>query len=283
MLYPQSRRTRGSAPSLTFETPLDELSADAMRDLWRDYKRRRSDALRTRLIVHYMQGHVRRIAARLHKSLPSQVDLEDLVQQGYLGLIDAMERYDVEREITFETFSSLRIAGAMHDYLRRIDHLPRMARKRLKLVQYAEDDFRKRHGRAPSEEELRTRASTSPPEFQRFLAERSPAAPMSLHSRSSQDDAPAEPGGFANIIDERQRTPLVHVQRENMREWVSRGLDQRDRLILQLYYYEELTMREVGMALGISESRVSQRLELIHERIRSRLSLREAERELVMQ
>jgi RNA polymerase sigma factor for flagellar operon FliA len=243
-----------------------------LRDEWRCYKAG-SVAARNRLVAHYMAGHVRPIALRMRSLLPHHVDLEDLLQQGYLGLIDAMDRFDPERDVRFEVFSRRRIFGEILDYLRELDPLPRLSRIRVKRVEAACERFRVQHGRTPREEELAPLVEDVPrPILRRLLVESGVRATISFSSAqsegSSRDDDADAMDGFA---DERLPAPHETAAGSDLRRWLTRGLDRRDRLIIILYYYEHLTMGDVGRAIGISESRVSQRLESILACLRARL------------
>ena len=120
------RAEHGTAPDTLREKPVTDRAP--IDHIWGDYRRRRSESSRNRLITHYMSGHVRRIAERMRASLPVQVDVDDLTQQGYLGLVEAIDRFDENRGVKFETFSSRRIYGAMQDYLRSTDPMPRLMR-----------------------------------------------------------------------------------------------------------------------------------------------------------
>jgi RNA polymerase sigma factor FliA len=251
-------------------------------DLWRAYRRTGDESLRDQLIVYYMNTHVRRIAARLHASLPRHVDLEDLVQQGYLGLVDAMKRFNLDRDVKFETFSSQRIYGAIHDYLRRIDPTSRQSRQYFKQIQQAEESFLKRHGRMPSDDELRQELNVDAADFKRMIAHRAPSMEVSFNGRQNNEMDSDESDAMSVFEDLRQSTPLRHVEQKALRDWLCRGFDRRDRLIIMLYFYDDLTMKDVGRTLGISESRVSQRLHSIIECLRSQLSFNGAEQEFML-
>ncbi len=269
---PNARRRRQPA-----ETP------SSITEDWHTYKQTGSVASRNRLVAYYMAGHVRPIAVRVRAGLPQQVDLDDLIQQGYLGLIDAMDRFDIDREIRFEAFSRTRIFGAIQDYLRSIDPVPRLTRSRSKRLQAVLEDFRKRHGREPTDDELRPVLNVTEPAFQRFLADRRPAATVPFSNVHPDGEGAENPDGdvMASFEDHTEPGPVPIAERNDLRKWLTRGFDHRDRLVIILYYYEHLTMREIGNALGISESRVSQRLESILACLRSRLIDAGAEKEFV--
>jgi RNA polymerase sigma factor for flagellar operon FliA len=252
-------------------------------DDWKSYKRTGSLAARNRLVSHYMAALVRPVASRIHGALPQQVELDDLVQQGYLGLIDAMDRYQLDRDTRFETFARTRVFGAIHDYLRAIDPVPRLTRNRAKRVQAAIERFRLEHGRPPEMEELRRLLDVSPEDFERFRVEERPAMMVSFSSASPESDAGGEldTDAMDGFADRGEPDPVLNAARRDLQRWITRGFDQRDRLIIILYYYEQMTMREIGGVLGISESRVSQRLESILKCLRSKLHESGAEREFM--
>jgi RNA polymerase sigma factor for flagellar operon FliA len=272
------------ARAVRFRAPDTHEQHHAVTEDWRRYRASRCPDSRDRLVVHYMHTHVRPIAASMRGRLPSQVDLDDLIQQGYLGLIDAMDRFDANRDTRFETFSRRRICGAIQDYLRSIDHVPRLTRARSKRVERHCERFRKQHGRPPREDELRELLDVDEPSFRRFLADRSPAAAVPFSNVLHESEA--EPEADADAMDAFEDPtsaggPAIAAARRDFRRWLTRGFTHRDRLILILYYYEAMTMREIGRTLGISESRVSQRLESILACLRSQLTATGAETEFL--
>ncbi len=242
--------------------------ADATATLWQAWLDHRCTRAHEGLVTHYMKTHVQCIAERLRASLPAHIDVDDLVQQGYLGLVEAIERFDAERGIRFETFSSRRINGAMRDWLRAQDPAPRLMRQRARLVDDVTRRFKVAHGRIPDRQELREALGLEEAEFNRVVDEDRPPVLLTTNavSPNGQDDEVTLPARSG-------QGPLVGLVRHDLRRWVVRDLEPIDRMIVTLYYYESLTMREVGVALGCSESRVSQRLESILCRLRARLDI----------
>jgi len=271
---PVADRPRMPSRAASDEDGADDAARMSIPEVWRAYKTTGEKRYRDRLVEHYMRTHVRRIASRLSSSLPSQVDPDDLCQQGYLGLADCIERYDLSRmgTVKFETFSSHRIYGAMQDYLRAIDPVPRLTRHRAKQIQGLIERFVTEHGRPPSVDEMRARFDVTEAQFKRLLEDRQPAAivPFSAAAASDSDDGEGDGDAMGAFEDHRSMTPLSALEREDLRTWVMRGLARRDRLIVVLYYYEQMTMKEVGRTVGCSESRVSQRIETIRDCLRSR-------------
>lgn len=253
----------------------------AIEHVWRRYKDEGGEVLRTRLVVHYMRTHVRRLAERLHSSLPDQVELDDLIQQGYLGLSDAIERFDLERDVRFETFSSRRIFGAMRDYLRAIDPVPRLMRATLKRLDAAEEAHRKEHGLPPTDDELRELLSMTTDKLQQMRQSGRSGAVVSYQAAQAGADPDDDGDAMESFANPDPATPLTAAEKADLHRWITRGFCRRDHLIITLYYYEQLTMREVGRALGISESRVSQRIDSILKRLKARLSYGGADEEFV--
>ena len=296
-------------PTLSDHLPASFDDQDqVINQVWREYKQTGSPVLRNYLIIHYMSGHVRQIAKRLHAQLPKQVDIEDLIDEAYEGLTEVIDRFDIERHIRFETFSSQRIAGAMRDYLRKINWKPRLEQTRSKLVQAEIERFHKIHGRGPDTEELRkliaqaavmkfckkhrrepsieerrSLTKLSEKTFRKIVAAGRPSAMVSFNSspKPGEDRLAGDADAMSGFEDHRLPTPLTKAERADLRQWVTRGFTRRDRLILVLYYYEQLTMKEIGRTLGCSESRVSQRLDSILASLRSRLNRLGAECEFL--
>jgi RNA polymerase sigma factor for flagellar operon FliA len=276
-------RTRFAAPShenqenFTSEDSLparrlrDRFGLESIDDVWQSYKRNPSRADRDRLIEYYMTHHVRRIAERMHAQLPKQVDVDDLIQQGYLGLVESIERFDPARNVKFETFSGRRIFGAMRDYLRSIDPMPRLSRIREKRIACVTERFRKEFGREPDEQELCDRLDMSVPRFRRIMGGDRPPLMVHFNAARPEGDSLEDSDGMRGFEDRAGSTPDINAEHDDLRRWITTGFSRRDRLIIILYYYERMTMKEIGRSLGISESRVSQRLDSILLCLRSRL------------
>ncbi|MCZ6834353.1 MAG: FliA/WhiG family RNA polymerase sigma factor [Planctomycetota bacterium] len=252
---------------------------DSIEGLWCEYRRQKCEGVKSRLITHYMQGHVRRIAERMRSNLPGQVDVDDLTQQGYMGLVDAIDRFDEDRGVKFETFSSRRIHGAMQDYLRATDPVPRLLRSRSKKLLATIEWYRKQHGRNPDAEELRQHLDMPEHAFRRLLTDGPPAATVSFNGAQSESGPSDESDAMDGFEDRAALTPVAGLERKDLRHWLTKGFDRRDRLIVILYYYESMTMKEIGVTLGCSESRVSQRLDSILKTLKSRLNDVDMERE----
>jgi RNA polymerase sigma factor for flagellar operon FliA len=229
--------------------------------LWKEYKRTGERALRDRLILTYAPL-VKYVAGRLGSGLPAHVEEGDLVSYGLLGLIGAIERFDPTRDIKFETYAIARIKGSIIDELRSMDWVPRSVRARARDIERAIADLEARLTRAPTDEEIADKLGITEEEFQGSLME------ISRSSIAALDELWASPGSSGDAValidtieDPQAAEPqmaMAHTElREALGDAISR-LPEREKLVVTLYYYEELTLREIGEVLGVTESRVSQ-------------------------
>ena len=212
---------------------------------WQRWWQQRDPRARERLIVHY-SSLVKFVAGRLGAGLPDSVDVGDLVGSGVFGLMDAIDRFDADRGVKFETFAIPRIRGAILDGLRSLDWVPRSVRSRSRAVQDAMARLEARLHRSPNDEELADELGLTPDELQRWLSSIAVATVGPLdHVLVTGSD----PGPQAVVEDAELR--------RSMRSEV-RNLPERERTVLALYYDEGLTLSEIGNILGVTESRVSQ-------------------------
>ncbi|MEA2734253.1 MAG: polymerase sigma factor FliA [Humisphaera sp.] len=255
--------------------PQSELVERYVAAMWQEYVSTRSPELRDCLFEFYLDlGLVRRAAKRMARSLPQQVDPDELLSAGGFGLLAAVERFDPARAIKFTTFSQQPIRGAMLDYLREIDHLSRAARTQANKLIAATERLRMKLGRPPGDEEVRRLLDVSRKTLRSMSCNSRAGSNLSLDHRNRTDAsglgtiealAAEEGGGF--------RSAMKH----DVRDWIVQGLSRRHRLIIVLYYYEDMTMREIGQTLKMSESRVSQLHAIIIERLQKRLRHRDGE------
>jgi RNA polymerase sigma factor for flagellar operon FliA len=249
---------------------LDETQA-----LWSDYKRTGDKALRDRLILTYAPL-VKYVAGRLGSGLPAHVEDDDLVSYGLLGLIGAIERFDPDRDIKFETYAIARIKGAIIDELRSMDWVPRSVRARARDIERAIADLERKLMRAPNDEEIAARLGVSEEEFQDSLLEISRSSIAALDELWAGSSGTGDAVSLIDTIEdpqapEPQQAMAQTELREALGESIAR-LPEREKLVVTLYYYEELTLREIGEVLGVTESRVSQLHTKAILRLKARLS-----------
>ena len=235
--------------------------------LWRDFKKscegERRESLRNQLVEQYLPL-VRYTAERVLAKLPNHVELDDLMSAGIFGLIDAIEGYDLTREVKFKTYCSMRIRGAILDELRSFDWVPRLVRSKANQLEQASRDLETELGRAPTDRELASRLKISIKDLDDFMRE---ASAVSMFSFADDRDDSRNTRGIEMMEDRRAADPIQRMQKEDVLDFLVKSLTLKERLIILLYYCEELTMREIGLVLDLSESRVCQ----LHTRIILRL------------
>lgn len=214
---------------------------------------------REELILEYIPL-VKYLVHRIASRLPQNVDLDDLINAGVIGLIDAVERYDPSKRIKFRTYAEFRIKGAIFDELRTQDILPRSWRQKIKELEEVYLKLEQRLGRTPTEEEVAEELQISLEEFHQNLHEVRSINFLSMDGLI--DPTSADKGYLRDILmDPDERDPLEVLGLSELRELLAGAIDQlpeRHRLVIALYYYEEMTMKEIAEVLGVSESRVSQ-------------------------
>jgi len=242
--------------------------------LWLEFRRTGDTAIRDRLILTYAPL-VKFVAGRLGSGLPTHVDENDLVSYGLLGLIGAIERYDPERDVKFETYAMARIKGSIIDELRAMDWVPRSIRSRAREIERAMAQLEAQLHRAPTDEELSAKLGLSEDELADSLsdiARSSIAALDEMWTVSSGGDQIALIDTIEDTSGPEPQTALAQTElREALAEAIAR-LPEREKLVVTLYYYEELTLREIGEVLGVTESRVSQLHTKAILRLKARLS-----------
>lgn len=242
-------------------------AATELADQWNRWARRRAPSARDHLIVHY-SPLVKFVAGRVGSGLPRSVDPADLVGYGVFGLIDAIEKFDTTHGVKFETYAAPRIRGAIYDGLRELDWVPRAVRNHARQIEQAMSELERSLGRSPSENELASHLEISVDELASWLSEVATTTVGTLDRAISM--------GYEPEADELDgaHTPVVAIEAEELREVIRgsvRDLPERERLVLSLYYDENLTLADIAEILDITESRVSQ----LHARsvlhLRSRL------------
>lgn len=253
-----------------------ESGSIAIEEVWRRYQQTPGTDLRNRLLEHYLflvHHHARQIRA----TLPAAIELDDLVEAGVFGLMDAINAFDLARGVKFETFAALRIRGAIYDELRATDWLPRLVRSRVSSLQKTEEQLSKRLGRMPTDEEIADHLQWSRKEIHRARRETTQSELTSLSVDMKSDDSEKLVRRGDIVEDIRQASPDATAARHDLKNTIMKGLSRAERLVLVLYYYEHMTMREIGAALSLSESRVSQMHTSIIARLKSTMRDRESE------
>lgn len=201
---------------------------------------------------------VRFLARRIHERLPQHVDIEDLVSAGVVGLMDAFAKFDPDKKVQFRSYAQFRIRGAILDSLRTLDWSPRELRRKGRAVEEAMRAATARLGRAPSEAEVAAEMDLALEDYQQLLGDLKGLEIGTLHAERNEDSGEEE---LAYIPGRPEEDPLFLCLRDELEERLAeaiQNLPDRERLVMTLYYFEEMTMREIGLALGVVESRVSQ-------------------------
>ncbi len=256
-------------------------AAGSLRDLpitqvWVQYKNAPTDDIRNYLIEHYLDI-VKYTAERMHMRLPGEVDVEDLMSAGLFGLMDAIDAFDLARGVKFETYCAQRIRGAIFDELRAMDWVPRLVRSRTAKVDRARKALEMELGRKATDGEICDRLKVDGSEFQKLSKDSRPVGVVSLNRKWFETDSSKDVREIDVIRDTRQENPLAEIQRKDLKLLITKGLSRAERLIVVLYYYEEMTMKEIGMTLDLSESRVSQMHSSILARLKAQMQHRAKE------
>ncbi|TWE23203.1 FliA/WhiG family RNA polymerase sigma factor [Prauserella muralis] len=230
----------------------------AIQALWREFTTSPSQRVRDRLVLHYAPL-VKYVAGRVGTGLPAHVDVADLIQSGIFGLVDAIEKFDPERGLRFETYAMQRIRGAILDDLRSQDWVPRVVRSRAREAERAIDRLEARLRRTPTDAELAAELGITLDELRDLYGQ------LQLTSVVALEDLVAAGRDSGSLVDSLPDEDAVDpaavlVDRDNRRQLAEAiaQLTERDRVVVSLYYFESLTLAEIGKVLGVTESRVSQ-------------------------
>ncbi len=250
-----------------------------IQEIWLEYKQTGGEDLRNRLMENYLPL-VKYNAERIHAKLPDEVDVEDLMSAGIFGLMDAIDAFDLDRGVKFETYCAPRIRGAILDELRSMDWVPRLVRSRSSQVDQARKSLEMELGRKPTNDEMCRKLKVSKEDFDKILKDGKATQTVSLSRKWFETDSNKDVREIDVLKDERQVNPFTAVQRRDLKDLITRGLSRAERLIVILYYYEEMTMKEIGVTLDLSESRVSQMHSSILARLKAQLQHRDQELEV---
>ncbi|MEE2912982.1 MAG: FliA/WhiG family RNA polymerase sigma factor [Planctomycetota bacterium] len=269
-------KLKGKAPKgldVVVRTPDGEME---LLDVWLIYKYEPTIEYRNVLMEYYLQL-VRYTAERVHQKLPSEVDVDDLYSAGLFGLIQAINAYDLERGFKFETYCTQRVRGAIYDELRAMDWVPRLVRSRSSKVDRARKSIEMETGIKATNNQIIEYLDIDSDEFEKIEKDSSPVMMTSLNRKAYDTDSSKDVQEIDVIPDQRQENPITELQHRDLQLLLTKGLSRAERLIVVLYYYEEMTMKEIGMTLDLSESRVSQMHSSILARLKAQMQHRSKE------
>ncbi len=250
---------------------------EEVEQLWIEFKRDLTNQeLRNRLVEIYLPL-VKYNGERIWARLPEGVELDDLVSAGVFGLMDAIDAFDLSRGVKFETYCVPRIRGAMLDELRTMDWVPRLVRSKASKLNEAMKNLEARLGRQPNETELAAELKLSVPELEKMMLDANAVNLISLNKKWYETDSYKDVREIDILEDKKGEDPTRRIQKNDLMRLVTKGLNRNERLIIILYYYEELTMKEIGATLDLSESRVSQMHSSIVQRLQNQLQRRRPE------
>ncbi len=244
--------------------------------VWEQFHKKHDEGSRNLLMEHY-RHLVRYTAERVHNKLPDKVEVDDLTSAGIFGLMDAIDAYDPERGVKFETYCSPRIRGSILDELRSMDWVPRLVRARASQLTKATQSLETHLGRKPTDKETARKMALGKEEFDRLQKDANAVSLVSLNTKFNEDDGEKNIREIDILKDEKSQDPLIEAQKRDLKSLLTKGLTRAERLIVVLYYYEEMTMKEIGATLDLSESRVSQMHSSIIARLKAQMNSRKKE------
>ena len=244
--------------------------------IWENFHKSRDEHHRNLLMEHY-RYLVRYTAERVHTKLPGKVEVDDLISAGNFGLMDAIDAYDPGRGVKFETYCSPRIRGSILDELRSMDWVPRLVRARAHQLTRAKQSLEAHLGRKPRKEELAEEMDMGIEEFDRLQQDAEAVGIVSLNSQYGDEESEKDIRELDIVKNKKSEEPPIEAQKRDLKDLLTKGLTRAERLIVVLYYYEEMTMKEIGATLDLSESRVSQMHSSILARLKAQLNTRKRE------
>jgi RNA polymerase sigma factor for flagellar operon FliA len=241
-------------------------------ELWIKYKKSKQKDIKDQLIVKYLP-FVKYIAGRVAMNLPPNIDFDDLIGYGTFGLIDAIDKYDPNREVKFKTYAQTRIRGAILDELRILDWTPRSVRQKSRQLEKTYAELENRLGRVATDEEVAKELNIDNEEFQKLLNEARGVALSSLDDLSYDEDSnTSKLDLIESLTSENPEEQITTEEKKNILAHAINDLPEREKLVIALYYHEDLTLKEIGEVLEVSDSRVSQLHTKAVLRLRGKLS-----------
>jgi RNA polymerase sigma factor for flagellar operon FliA len=266
----QPKVASNPSPSAKTSTAAKPLRPNAPDAVWVTYKRTRDENLRNILIERYMPL-VRNISERLLATLPKSIELDDLTSAGVFGLIDAIDGFDIDRGIKFKTYCTTRIRGSILDELRSQDWVPRLVRLKAHRLEKAYKTLEGRLGRKPTDFEMAKKLDLSLREYGNMVEDATAVNVFSLNEKWEEDGDDNAVNKVDILEDKKSEDPIHALNQKDVLEFVTRSLSEKERLILVMYYYEGLTMKEIGEILDLTESRICQIHSSVMERLKNQL------------
>lgn len=258
---------------------MKEVKEVEMSGLWHDFKDTNSQDARDRLILHY-SPLVKYVAGRVSANLPQMIENADLVSYGIFGLIDAIEKFDLSRKIKFETYAMSRIKGAIIDELRAMDWVPRSVRSKAKDLEGAMLRLENQFKRVPTDEEVAEEMGISITDLHGILTQMSYTSIIALEEQWAVGSNREDKVSLIDMIEDKSTTgPVDSFELAEMKDILADAIDRlpdREKTVIALYYYENLTLREIGEVLGVTESRISQLHTKAIIRLKAKLRLAKA-------
>ena len=255
-------------------TTTKKRSKEEIAKIWKEYSRTKAEELKNILAEQYLHI-VRYQAEKMIERLPHNVQVEDLCSSGIFGLFEAIKRYDLARGVKFETYCVGRIRGAMLDELRAMDWVPRLTRARANKLQATYARLEKEHGRAPTDVEVAKAMGLTLEQLDALYREVSGASLVNLQRKPLEKDDTIL--GVDIMEDVKVEGPLLETAKRDFVEFCKKHLSKKERYILMMYYFDDLTLKEIGTILGLSESRVCQLHAKLITRLRNYAKRRNAE------
>ncbi len=243
-------------------------------ELWKEFKKTKSVAIRDRLIRQYMPL-VKWVAGRVSSGMPDSVEFDDLVGFGQFGLLDAINKFDVDKGVKFKTYASTRIRGAIFDELREMDWVPRSVRQKSKEIEEAIVELEAKLGRTASDAEIAQSMNMTEAEYQNTIMKVSGTSVLSLNDVWYSGDDSEHISIGDSIEAPNSLNPDVIVEREEVRRVIIQAIEelpQNEKMVIVLYYHEDLSFKEIGQVLNVSESRISQLHTKANLRLRAKLT-----------
>lgn len=232
------------------------MKAEEREKLWQTYRKTPTAEIREQLIIEY-SSLVKIVAGRLGMYLGGNMEYEDLVSYGIFGLIDAIDKFDLDKEVKFETYASLRIRGAILDQIRKMDWIPRTVRQRQRKIDEAIKNIENRNGYTASDEEIAAELGIDESEYVSWQNQMKVTNLVSLNEFVEQGTEPVMDATYNSHFMQPDRS----FEKNELKEVLAKGLEsltEKERQVILFYYYEEMTLKEIGLVLEVSESRVSQ-------------------------